>query len=93
MSASEAGTPLPGAGSGVPDATRNEQTKLLATGVNNIAVALVVIGGVTPITAVSFGMPSAPPFSIGTVAFAVIWLCTGASIHWVAGRILRSLEP
>ena len=34
----------------------NEQTKLLATGLNNVAVAFVVIGGVTPVTAMSFGV-------------------------------------
>ena len=41
------------------NATHNEQTKLLATAINNVAVALIVIGVVTPLTAVSFGIPAA----------------------------------
>ncbi|KQT50484.1 hypothetical protein ASG52_06605 [Methylobacterium sp. Leaf456] len=59
----------------------NEQTKLLATGLNNVAVAFVVIGGVTPVTAVSFGVASAPNLSVGTVAFALIWFGTGLGLH------------
>ncbi|WP_233384432.1 hypothetical protein [Methylobacterium sp. C25] len=55
------------------DAARNEQTKLLATGLNNIGVAFVVIGVVTPITAASFGVASAPHFSWSTGGFSVIW--------------------
>ncbi|GJE71309.1 hypothetical protein [Methylorubrum podarium] len=71
----------------------NEQTKLLATGLNNVAVAFVVIGGVTPVTAMSFGVASAPTLSFGTVAFATIWISTAAGLHWIARRILRSLLP
>lgn len=75
------------------DAARNEQTKLLATGLNNIGVAFVVIGVVTPITAASFGVASAPHFSWSTGGFAVIWFCTGAGLHWIGRRVLRSLRP
>lgn len=93
MSGAGNGDPLPTLRARVSDATRNEQTKLLATGVNNIAVAVVVIGSVTPVTAVSFGMPTAPALGSGTAIFAVIWLCAGGTIHWIARRILRSLRP
>lgn len=41
-------------------AVHNEQTKLLATAINNVAVAFIVIGAVTPMTAASFGVPTAP---------------------------------
>ncbi|WP_342149462.1 hypothetical protein [Methylorubrum sp. SB2] len=71
----------------------NEQTKLLATGLNNVAVAFVVIGGVTPVTAMSFGVASAPSVSVGTVAFAAVWLCTGLVVHWAARKALRSSKP
>jgi len=71
----------------------NEQTKLLATGLNNVAVAFVVIGGVTPVTALSFGVANAPKLSVGTIAFAAIWISTAAGLHWIARRILRSLLP
>jgi hypothetical protein len=47
---------------------------------------------VTPVTAVSFGVASAPPLRAGTVFFAAIWLCTAVGLHWVARRVLRSLK-
>ena len=71
----------------------NEQTKLLATCLNNVAVAFIVIGVVTPITSVSFGIPNAPPLSFGTAAFALLWFCAGAGLHWVGRLVLRSLKP
>lgn len=70
---------------------RNEQTKLLATGLNNVAVAFVVIGGVTPVTAMSFGVASAPHLSIASATFAAIWIGAGAGLPWVARFVLRSL--
>ncbi len=73
-------------------AVHNEQTKLLATALNNIAVAYVVVEFVTPITAVSFGVSSAPPLKTATVCFAATWLCTAIGLHWVARRVLRSLK-
>ena len=42
------------------DAAQNEQTKLLATALNNVAVAFIVIGVVTPMTAAASA--SAPLF-------------------------------
>jgi len=77
----------------VSDPIHNEQTKLLATGLNTIAVAFVVIGGVTPLTAISFGVATAPSLSLGTAGFALVWFGAGAGIHWVARRVLRSLRP
>ncbi len=71
----------------------NEQTKLLATAINNVAVAFVILGVVTPLTAVSFGVVSAPPPSPWTAFFAAIWFCTGAGLHLLARRALRSLKP
>ena len=71
----------------------NEQTKLLATGLNNVAVACIVIGVVTPISAMSFGVASAPPLSFRAGAFAVIWLMAGGCLHWCARHALRRLKP
>ena len=73
-------------------AIHNEQTKLLATALNNVAVAYVVIGFVTPVTAVSFGVASAPPLKLATLLFVLLWLCAGAIIHWTARRVIRSLR-
>jgi ABC-type multidrug transport system permease subunit len=74
-------------------AVHNEQTKLLATALNNIAVAFVVIGFVTPITAMSFGVASAPSLRPTTAFFAAIWLSTGIGIHSIGRRVLRSIKP
>ena len=71
----------------------NEQTKLLATALNNVAVAYVVIGFVTPMTAASFGVASAPVMRLESVIFTVVWLCTGCALHYGARRALRSMKP
>ena len=73
-------------------AVHNEQTKLLATALNNVAVAYIVIGFVTPMTALSFGIATAPVLRPATVLFVLLWLCAGISIHWTARRVLRSLR-
>lgn len=74
-------------------AVHNEQTKLLATALNNIAVAFVVIGFVTPMTALSFGIASAPVPRADTLSFSLVWLLTGVTLHFGARRALRSLRP
>lgn len=75
------------------DLAYNEQAKLLATGLNNIAVAFIVIGVVTPVTAMGFGLPSAPAVSVWTIAFSAVWFGAGAGLHWLGRRVLRSLKP
>lgn len=74
------------------DVVEVEQTELLATGINNIAVAFVVIGVVTPVIAVGFGVANAPELRVGTGALALVWLCAGGLLHTLARRSLRSLE-
>jgi hypothetical protein len=74
-------------------AIHNEQTKLLATALNNIAVAYVVIGFVTPMTAASFGVATAPAIRIDNAIFTVVWLCAGCALHYGARRGLRSMKP
>lgn len=73
------------------DLVRTEQTKLLATAINNVAVAFVIIGFVTPITALSFGIVNAPPPTARTILFALAWVCAGLVLHWLARRALRGL--
>ncbi|WP_430913808.1 hypothetical protein [Methylobacterium sp. sgz302541] len=74
-------------------AVHNEQTKLLATAINNVAVAFIVIGAVTPMTAASFGVPTVPTLTLGSGFFVTIWLCAGAALHFLARRALRSMKP
>ena len=64
-------------------AIHNEQTKLLANALNNIGVALIVIG---------FEVPTAPPLKRIAALFAGIWLFAGLGLHGFARRALRSLK-
>ena len=69
----------------------NEQTKLTATALNNVAVAMVVVGALTPIV----GMMDQAPGSTRS-AFLVIgslgWFLIAMGIHLIARRVLRSLK-
>jgi len=40
-----------------------------------------VIGFVTPITAMSFGIANAPVLRPATAFFAAIWLCAATGLH------------
>lgn len=75
------------------NAAFNEQTKLLATAINNVAVAFVVIGFVTPVVAVSFGNAGALSLRVENAVFALVWLCAGFVLHWTARQILRGIRP
>lgn len=74
-------------------AVHNEQTTLLATALNNIAVASAVIGFVAPITAMSFGIANAPVLQPATAFFAATWLCAATGLHWIGRRVLRGIGP
>lgn len=72
----------------------NEQTKYLATWLNTIASAAVVIGVLAPLAAAfyggtSLGTPSPAALALGTV----IWFLCGCALHLAARRILRGLRP
>lgn len=67
-------------------AVENEQAKLLATALNNVAVACVVIGFVTPMTALSSGVASAQVARIDTLSFSLLWLSIGITLHFGAWR-------
>lgn len=69
---------------------RNEQTKLTATFLNGLGIALFAVGGLAP----SLGMANGSvPFT--TTTFALTCYCYAASLalHLMASRILRKLEP
>ena len=70
-----------------------EHTKLLATAINNLAVAFIVIGFVTPITAASFNLGGVGPLRADTAVLTVVWLFAGVGIHLIARRILRGITP
>jgi hypothetical protein len=70
----------------------NEQTKLTATALNNIAVAFVIAVFVGPVVALGYGSDALPRGEIA-VAVSFIWLFVGFILHSIAKLILRDLEP
>jgi hypothetical protein len=71
----------------------NEQTKLTATLLNNVAMAFVAAGVVTPLIAYFYGIGAGAPIGVWRPSGgAAIWFLTGIGIHLAARRILRSLR-
>lgn len=68
---------------------RNEQAKLAATYFNNLAVALAVVGGITPLVSAATG-GGATPFIllVGVICFA-----GSGALHLIARRVLKGLTP
>jgi hypothetical protein len=71
---------------------QDERTKLLATFVNGIGIAMVAADAVAPLVAFTYGMSSAAssPF---VVLFGLAWLVGGCALHLVARWFLRGLGP
>jgi hypothetical protein len=69
---------------------RNERTKITATAINNLAVALTVTGVIVP----SVGLASqlAVPRSGYWYAFALLWAAAGISLDLIARIILGRIE-
>ncbi len=63
----------------------NEQTKLTATWLNNLAAAFAVAGFVAP--AVSGQLDGA-----GRFVLALIWIGIGAGLHALARKVLKGLR-
>lgn len=70
----------------------NEQTKLTATALNNVAVAFVIAGFVGPMVAVGYGSEAMARDAVAIVV-SVIWLLVGFILHSIAKLILRDLKP
>lgn len=72
---------------------RNEQRKLEAMFINNIGVAVVVTGAITPLLANLYGLSSAPALSWLTNGWLVpILLVAGFALNALAVRWLKDLE-
>lgn len=69
---------------------RNEQTKLTATFLNGLAIAIFAVGGLAPIFSNLYN-----PDGIPGLVYLVSSVCflTAAGIHWVARQVLRGLKP
>jgi hypothetical protein len=70
----------------------NEQTKLTATALNNIAVAFVIAGFIGPLVAYGFGSTTLPP-TLPTAVISLSWFLTGLILHLIARLILLRLIP
>ena len=70
----------------------NEQTKLTATALNNVAVAFVIAGFVGPMVAVGYGSAAIARDGIA-ILVSIIWLFVGFILHSIARLILSDLKP
>jgi hypothetical protein len=70
----------------------NEQTKLTATALNNVAVAFVIAGFVGPMVAVGYGSAAMARDGIA-ILVSIIWLFIEFILHSIARLILRDLKP
>jgi hypothetical protein len=71
----------------------NERTKLTATWVNALAVAVVATGVVAPVAAVVFGLPTLGTISASTlVPITAGWLLLGIALHLLARVMLGRLR-
>ena len=69
---------------------RNEQTKLLATYLNGLGIAVFAVGSLAPVFTSLYGdrRPT------GFMAFvSILCLLASACLHLIARRVLRRLEP
>jgi hypothetical protein len=64
----------------------NARLQLLATAMNNIAVALVVTGFVVPII-------NGQLWDVAKIVITLSWICFGISLHLIAQLVLGKLRP
>ena len=69
----------------------NERTKLLATALNNTAVATVVTAIVAPIVGFLYGSPSATATRWWPL-IGIAWLLVGIGLHMLAQIVLGKLK-
>jgi len=70
---------------------KNEQIKLTATALNNVGVAFVVVGLVSPL--VGFSQLRQAPSDALAFLFHAAWFASGLALHVTARLVLRRLKP
>ena len=71
---------------------RDEQTKLTATFLNTVAVAIIVAGTIAPLFSVLYGLATLTVDQIRFIALAApTWFLIGIAIHSLARLVLRGL--
>jgi MFS-type transporter involved in bile tolerance (Atg22 family) len=77
----------------VSDAAHNEQVKLTATYVNNLAVSTFAVGCLAPIFATIYAAnPNAAVPAWAVVCISVVCGIASASLHWSARRYLKEMR-
>ena len=71
--------------------SEEERCKLLASGLNTLAVNITVVGSVTPMAALLYGVTAAPARE-HLIPVVMIWPLTGLFLHIVARFILKELD-
>jgi len=69
---------------------RNEQTKLTATFMNGIAIAIFAVGGLAPVFS---SLYSAGGPSTFLIAMSIVCFSASTALHYLARKTLRRLEP
>ncbi|MBM3603443.1 MAG: amino acid transporter [Alphaproteobacteria bacterium] len=69
---------------------RNEQTKLTATFLNGIGIAVFAVGGLAPVFSSLYSEGGPTNFLL---AMSVVCFFASLGLHWLARTILRRLEP
>ena len=72
-------------------AIRNEQIKMLATAVNNLGVACIVTGAISPLAGYFLGVLQIED-PLRLLSFIMICVVTGVSLLLGAQRILKDLQ-
>ena len=71
----------------------NERRRLEATFINNVGVAVVVTGVITPVLGNLYGLTTAPALSwLTNGGLMIICLVAGVGLNWFAVSWLKGLE-
>lgn len=68
----------------------NERTKLTATYLNGIGIAIFAVGGFAPVISSLYG-PSGP--TLGLIFISLICFLMSFAIHYTASNVLKRLKP
>jgi hypothetical protein len=72
--------------------SEKERTKLLATALNNLGIATLTIGVVTPAVAYLYGVGPAPALP-RIAAFSALFLSFAMILHLLAAYVLKDIDP
>jgi len=71
----------------------NERTKLTATWLNNLAVASIVAGWLSPVAGMVYGLTNPPRDIVILISLSIAWLLAGLVLHLIARAHLGRLKP